>query len=131
MTASALKIGSERPPRVFVVQEPLYKDSRSGEIRSKFSLEPAQEFGELVYVLNWSDPSELSAQQMLWKVRRELQHFTKYDYLLMVGNPTAMALSAIIAAERTDGCFRILYWDNVKSGGLYRVETVDVNAQPL
>jgi hypothetical protein len=130
VTASALNLGSLKQPRVFVVQEPLYKDNRSGEIRQKFSLEPAKDFGDLVYVLNWSDPSELSAQQMLWKVRRELETFHRQDYLLMVGNPTAMALCAVIAAEETEGCFQLLYWDN-KNGGQYRVETVDVNAQPL
>jgi hypothetical protein len=126
-----LKLGSVKQPRVFVVQEPLYKDNRSGEIRSKFSLDPAKNFGELVYILNWSDPSELSVQQMVWKVRRELQGFTEHDYLLMVGNPTAMALSAVIAAEHTGGILKLLYWDNVRGGGVYRAETVDVNAQPL
>lgn len=128
MTVPALKLGSTPQPKVYVVQEPLFKDKR-GQIRSKFDLSPAEAYGELNYVLNWSDPLELDIRQMLWKIRKALLNFTENDYLLMVGNPTAMALTAAVANERTDGCFRLLYWDNMKEE--YRADQIDMHAQPL
>lgn len=128
MTATALQIGSDRPPRVYVVQEPMYKD-RSGRLREKFSLKKAEEFGDICLVLNWSDPHELDARRMLWKARNALRDFRPTDYLLMVGNPTAMALVAVVAAEMADGCLQLLYWDN--NPGHYRVDLVDFHAQPI
>ena len=129
MTATALQIGSLRPPRVYIVQEPLYKDRR-GQLKEKFSLEAAKEFGDLCMVLNWSDPHELDARRMLWKARTALRDFRADDYLLMVGNPTAMAIVAVVAAEMTDGHLQLLYWDN-KPPGSYRVDLVNFHAQPL
>ena len=128
MTATALQTGSDRPPRVYVVQEPLYRD-KAGKLREKFSLRRAEEYGDICMVLNWSDPHELDARRMLWKARTALRDFQPSDYLLMIGNPTAMAIVAVVAAEMTDGYLQLLYWDN--NPGFYRIDTVNFHAQPL
>jgi hypothetical protein len=66
---------------------------------------------------------------MLWKARQALRDFGPQDFLLMIGNPTAMAIVAVVAAERSEGYLQLLYWDNKTEE--YRVDLVDFNAQPL
>ena len=44
-------------------------------------------------------------------MRKNLQDIRKQDYLLAVGAPTIIALSAIIASEQTNGQFNMLKWD--------------------
>lgn len=119
-------------PRVFVVQEPLRHSKAVGGVRPLFDLSPAREYGELVTCLDWSDTRHgFDCDDLLWKLRTALRSFGPDDYLLMTGNPTAMALAALVANENCDGRLRLLVW--TKEGpteGYYRVAEIDLHAQP-
>lgn len=119
--------------RVFVVQEPLRHSAAVGGVRPLFDLAPANKFGEIVICLDWSDTRHgFECDDLLWKLREALQGFDDDDYLLMTGNPTAMALAALVASEINDGRIRLLVW--TKEGphsGHYRVADIDLNAQPI
>ena len=119
-------------PRVFVVQDPLRHSVAPGGTRPKFDLTPAKEFGELTFCLDWADTRHgFDCDQLLWKLRAALRGFTADDFLLMTGNPTAMALAAIVAAENSGGRLRLLVWTKEgPSEGYYNVCDIDINAQP-
>lgn len=117
--------------RVYVVQEPIAK--RHGRPARRFSLAPAEAYGELRFVLDWSDTRGLGdsggkvEREILWKIRRAMDDYTEDDYILMTGNWTAMALAVAIALEVTGGRVRCLQWD--KDDG-YKVVVIDINAPP-
>lgn len=120
-------------PRVYVVQEPLRHSNAVGGTRPKFDITPAREFGEIVICLDWADTGRgFSCDEVLWKLRRALNDYRDDDYLLMTGNPTAMALASIVASEVNDGRIRLLVW--TKDGpdnGYYNVADIDIHAQPI
>lgn len=118
--------------RVFVVQEPIVK--RHGRPARRFSLAPAEEFGELVFLLDWSETRGLGANGgtteavILWKIRERMEGFdADQDYILMTGNWTAMAMAVALALEMSGGYVRCLQWD--RDDG-YRTVTIDMNVPP-
>lgn len=115
--------------RVFVVQEPMML--LNNRLTPRFSLDPAREFGELVFLLNWSEIKGSMAgveSDVLWKLRERLNGFSDNDYILMTGDWGAMALSCMIAAEKNDGRARCLQWE--QTARCYRVVELDLNSPP-
>jgi hypothetical protein len=49
---------------------------------------------------------------MSQNLKESLKDFSDDDYMLAIGNPTAMVLSAIIASQNNDGKLKMLYWDS-------------------
>lgn len=116
--------------RVYVVQEPLRKSMSSGKPVPLFDLAPASAFGEIITCLDWSDTkADFLADDLLVKLRNALHEFNDDDYLLMTGNPTAMALAAIVAAEVNEGRFNLLVWTKRGTEGFYRVMQVNTWAE--
>lgn len=95
-------------PRVFIVNEPMILDD--GEWRRALNLEPARDFGALVHVLpagNLPDDMRVVAEQ----IRERMDSFDPVnDYMLLIGDPRAMACAAAIAARKGNGSFRMLHW---------------------
>lgn len=115
--------------RVFVVQEPLRRHPNHRKVEYKYSLRPAEAYGELVVLLAWEDlHNPVNVPAMMTKLREGLQDFEDNDYLLAAGNPGAIAAAAIIAAEVTGWGCKMLVWDNRRE--LYDVFDLNLNAQP-
>lgn len=72
---------------------------------------PAKPYGEITYLLNHSDVDDLSLREVFAKLVLGLKDFSKDDYLVLVGNATAIALAGIIACDMTGGCINILHWE--------------------
>jgi len=98
---------------VYVVQEPLMRDRVSGEVRPKFDISPARKYGEVRYLLNWSD--DCSDPESLVKfLTLQLKDYSSVDYILVTGNPNAMAIATCIAARNTGGLLKLLSWNNLE-----------------
>jgi len=119
---------NSKNPVVYVVQEAL-KKNRDGTVVPRVDLTPAESYGEIQYLLAWSDTKKLPIDQIIWKLRRALANFTSNDYILMIGSPTAMWLSGAIAAENNEGYVKTLEWDN--NNNCYNVIVSNLNCQPL
>ena len=100
---SFLKFHKENPVErfVYVIQQPA----------PNINILSASDYGYLVICLPNRDQAILSTAPYVQKMRKNLQDFRKRDYLLAVGDPTIIALSAIIASEQTNGQFNMLKWD--------------------
>jgi hypothetical protein len=114
--------------KVYVVQDPMIM--RDGRPERRFSLVPAEEYGELVFLLGWNDTRGLGikpgAERRLYRtLRYNLRDFNDSDYLLMTGNWTAMAMAVVCALEHTRGFVSCLQWD--QEDREYRVIAIDVN----
>lgn len=95
---------------VYVVQDHRRYDKDTGQYVSVHDLSPAEEFGELRYLLSptaapWKPESILDD---LWD---GLSDFGDEDYLLMVGNPVLCGLATAVACDINDGRIRFLQWN--------------------
>ncbi len=86
--------------KVFVVQETM-----------RHNVLPAQQFGELVFLLPPQVQIGFSPGPMVNRMKRVLRDFTDQDYLLLIGDPAAMSIAAAIASQYNNGKFRFLKWD--------------------
>jgi hypothetical protein len=86
--------------KIYVIQETM-----------KHNLLPAQAFGELVFLLPPNAQITFSPGPTVERLRRNLKHFSDEDFLLLIGDPAAMAIAAAMAAQYNNGKFRLLKWD--------------------
>lgn len=105
---------------VYVVQDHRRYDKLTGQYVSAHDLSPAEEFGELRYLLSptaapWNPVSILND---LWD---GLKDYGDMDHLLMVGNPVLCGLATAVAANINDGRVRFLQWN----GRQYRYTAVE------
>lgn len=87
--------------RVFVVSE-----------TGKHNIAPAREFGDIVVILPPSQAQvAFSSGPTVARMTRALREFSDEDYLLFIGDPTAISILAAIAASRNHGRYKCLKWD--------------------
>lgn len=95
---------------VYVVQEPLMRSPQTGDVIRKMDLTPAKEFGELVYLLDWSSlKNGLELDKLYWAIRNSMD-LKEDDYLLLIGHPIAMSIAFRVATEKSS-VVRMLDWD--------------------
>jgi hypothetical protein len=88
-------------PKVFVVSE-----------SPKHNIAPALDYGEIEVVLPPSQSQIIfSSAPTVSRIKRVLEVFTDDDYLLFIGDPTAIAILATVAAAKNNGRFKCLKWD--------------------
>lgn len=88
-------------PRVFVVSE-----------TGKHNISPAREFGEIVVILPPSQAQvAFSSGPTVARMTRVLRDFSDEDYLLFIGDPTAISILSALAASRNGGRYKCLKWD--------------------
>jgi hypothetical protein len=88
-------------PKVFVVSE-----------SPKHNIAPALDYGEIEVVLPPSQSQIIfSSAPTVSRIKRVLENFSDDDYLLFIGDPTAIAILATVAAAKNNGRFKCLKWD--------------------
>jgi hypothetical protein len=113
---------------VFIVNEPLRKDPETKEWVRMIDLAPAEEFGEIKFLLPSGHlPNDFSVT--VERLMLGLVGYTKDDFILPVGDMSAAAVAVGIAMRVTGGCVRILRWN--RSAKVYRPVDVDITGQPL
>jgi hypothetical protein len=110
---------------VYVPQEPTRYVN--GEQEPIFDLTPASEYGD-INVLLASGQVMLNTAPMIQKLRVEMRDYNDEDYILAIGDPSALAAVVAVAAMYNNGKFKLLKWDrkmrkylpiniNVNTGG--------------
>lgn len=99
--------------RVFVVQRPAYFDRvRRGWV-NKYDLTPAEEYGELIFLLRPGNIYRDRLQSAIQHLRQELADYGPGDHILAVGDPVAIAATVMVAAQRTGGKVNLLKYDRM------------------
>ena len=97
--------------RVFVIQNHLRYDSAKGELVPRYDINPAREFGEIVFVLpprtTMNEPA-----RVIGVITEALRDFCDDDHLLLIGNPCFIGWAVAIAASRNSGRVRTLVWSS-------------------
>ena len=94
--------------RVFIPQDPTRRNRATGEWERSIDLTPAEKFGSLVFLLQSGRAPE--ANSVVAVMSDKLRDYSGDDYLLPVGDPSLIAVMAILAAAANDGCVRMLMW---------------------
>lgn len=112
-------------PTCYIVQEPVRRDTSSGELVPLMNFKRVLEYGEPVVCL---PPGVLllSPAPTTRKLRESLKNFTEDDYLVAVGDPTAIAVAGAICAEVNQGRLKMLKWDKPTK----RYMTVQIDLHP-
>jgi ABC-type sugar transport system substrate-binding protein len=95
---------------VYVPQEPLKRDPHTGAMRTFMDLSDAARFGEITILLP-SGASMFQAQPMVNAIRQKMQGFSDDDFILCVGDPSAIGIAVAMAAKYNRGKVKILKWD--------------------
>jgi len=102
--------GIARPPRVFIINEPLKKDLETGELEPFLPMESAANFGDVVKVTpDGSPPGNL--KPYLAMLREKLADFREEDYLVLVGDQALLVAAAAIVGTSETGKLRVLKWE--------------------
>lgn len=101
---------NKRSPKVFVPQEPHRYDPVVGSSVPLHNISPAAAYGEIVVCL----PPNISFHYIgpvIEALRKNMQSIQPGDYLLAIGSPRVIAISAALASKLTGGDFKFLEWD--------------------
>lgn len=96
--------------RVFIPQEPVRWDASVGVQVPLMDFSPALRYGELVTCL----PPNVSfhmTKPVTAALKEKMHDFQETDYLVAVGSPMVIAISAGIAFRKTGGKLNLLSWD--------------------
>jgi hypothetical protein len=108
----AIAIPPKARPKVYVINVPKHNDPETGQWREAVNVQPAAEFGDLVF-LTESGKLPVDPEPTLQQLRHKLRNITPRDYLLLVGDPRAIAWAAAIAADVTGGTLNLLRWQRM------------------
>lgn len=94
---------------VYVVQKHLKLDEETGDLVPRFDLSAAEEYGQLRFLLS-PNARPTNPQPLALDLHSKLCDYTEDDYLLLVGNPILIGMTAAVAAYYTDGRVNFLQW---------------------
>ena len=92
------------------------------EVKSRNVLS-AEKFGELELLLPEGSQLVLSTGPTVRRLRYKLRNFNDDDYLVLIGDPSAIGIACSIAATNNRGQFKCLKWDKRE----YKYYPVEVN----
>jgi len=95
---------------VYVVQEVMRRDSITGEMRPQFDLRKVLDFGDPVICLPGGRVG-FSPAPTVRTLRDKLRNFCDDDYLVAIGDPSAIAIASAIACDNNMGRMNMLKWD--------------------
>lgn len=95
---------------VYIVQEPMRRDSESGHLVPTMDFRKCLEYGDPVVCLT-NPKVAFTPGPMVRALNDCLKDFCDDDYLVAVGDPSAIATAAAVAAKNNLGRFNLLKWD--------------------
>jgi len=110
--------------KVFVVQVPRRRNPRTGEWE-EYDISVASVYGALQPPLFGRTGAEFTTAPAVAKIRSELKNYCDDDSILALGDPAAIAITAVVAADMNMGRFSILRWD----GRTRQYVKIDFNAR--
>lgn len=109
--------------KCYIIQEPMKRDPGSGVMVPVMDFRKVLEYGDPVVCLPTGRVS-LSPGPMIDNLREKLKDFTDDDYIVSVGDPTAIFAAAMVASDINNGRVKALKWD--KDSRQYIVVQIDI-----
>jgi len=99
-------------PVVYIPQEPRKRDE-DGEWKPLYDLSPALRFGTLKMLLPHG-PLLLDTSTVMKSLREKLKDFCDNDYIMLIGDPAAIASTIMVASDINDGLVNVLRYDRAE-----------------
>lgn len=112
-------------PKVYIVQQPTRCDVHSGQVVRTIDLTPAEEFGELCFLLPERLPKQPLAKSAQM-VKHALRNYKSEDFLILVGYPAFIGVATYYAAKKTNGRINVLRWNRNENN--YKIMRFDLDA---
>lgn len=78
---------------------------------TQHNIASALDYGRLETILPPNAQIAFSVAPTVRRIQRKLEKFSDEDYLLLIGDPSAIGICCAIAAARNHGRFKMLKWD--------------------
>jgi hypothetical protein len=93
-------VTTEKSATVYVIQETL-----------QHNISGAMAFGKIEIMLPDNAQIAFSSVPTVRRIQRKLEKFSDADYLLLIGDPSAIGIACAVAAAKNNGRFKCLKWD--------------------
>lgn len=110
--------------RVYAVQEPMKWDNEKQEQVRIMDITKASEYGTIEVLLSNASVA-FAPGPMLNTLMKKLKDFGDDDYLIAIGDPSAIAAAVMIASNNNRGKINLLKWD--KKAREYLKIHLDIN----
>jgi len=110
-------------PTVYVIQEPMRKEEGGGMV-PVMDFRKVLDYGDPVVVLGNGRVS-LRPGPTIDTITEVLKNYTDDDYIVSVGDPSAIFIAAMIAGDRNNGKCNLLKWD--KAAKQYIKVVIDIH----
>ncbi len=87
-------------PKVYVVSE-----------TEQHNISSAMDYGQIEVILPPNAQIAFSVVPTVRRIQRKLEKFTDEDFLLLIGDPSAIGIACAVAASKNNGRFKCLKWD--------------------
>ena len=111
-------------PRCFIIQEPTKRDTETGAIVPVMDFRKVLEYGDPVILLPTGRVS-LAPGPTIDMLHDKLRDITDFDYIVSVGDPSAIFIAAMVVANRNNGKCNLLKWD--KTSKKYIKVAIDIH----
>jgi hypothetical protein len=81
---------------------------------AQHNITTAMDFGTIVTILPPNSQVSFSVAPTVQRIKRRLETFCDEDYLLFIGDPTAISIVAALAAAKNNGRYKCLKWDKIE-----------------
>lgn len=81
---------------------------------AQHNITQAMDFGTIVTILPPNSQISFSVVPTIQRIKRKLENYTDDDYLLFIGDPTAISIVAALAAAKNNGRYKCLKWDKIE-----------------
>lgn len=71
----------------------------------------ALDYGQIETILPPNAQIAFSVVPTVRRIQRKLEKFSDEDYLLLIGDPSAIGIACAVAASKNSGRFKCLKWD--------------------
>jgi len=99
-------------PKVYVVQSQHKWDKATGTLVPAYDFTPAEEYGEIVYLLK-PNAAPFNSAPVIQELTEKLVEMNPEDFLLLTGNPALIGFACALAADflgRKDAPLKMLQW---------------------
>ena len=87
-------------PKVYVVSE-----------TPQHNIASALDYGQIETILPPNAQIAFSVVPTVRRIQRKLEKFSDEDFLLLIGDPSAIGIACAVAASKNNGRFKCLKWD--------------------
>lgn len=75
------------------------------------NISSAMDYGQIETILPPNAQIAFSVAPTVRRIKRKLANFSDNDYLLLIGDPSAIGITCAVAASMNRGKFKCLKWD--------------------